>query len=83
MEYILTKHAVDVIAEREINPDWVEFVLQHPNYQLADDDDGSLTQYFARIADHGNRLLRVVVNTEAVPNRVVTCYFDRTKGKML
>jgi hypothetical protein len=36
----------------------------------------------AKIPEHGNRVLRVVINKAAVPERVVSVYFDRTmKGK--
>jgi hypothetical protein len=36
-----------------------------------------------RIPEHLNRVLRVVVNTTVVEERVVSAYFDRTmKGKL-
>lgn len=36
-----------------------------------------------RIPEHGDRVLRVVVNKSVVPDRVVSVYFDRTmKGKI-
>ncbi|MBE7501700.1 MAG: hypothetical protein HS113_15630 [Verrucomicrobiales bacterium] len=37
-----------------------------------------LESRFVRIAGHGNRVLRVVVNESVVPLRVVSAYFDRT-----
>ena len=37
----------------------------------------------ARFPEHGDRVLRVVVNTSVVPERVVSVYFDRAmKGKL-
>jgi len=42
-----------------------------------------LESRFAKIPEHGDRVLRVVLNNTVVPARVVSVYFDRTmKGKL-
>jgi uncharacterized protein DUF4258 len=77
MEYELSDHARKVIAEREILIKWIETVLQRPEHREADPHGVDLTHLLARIAAHGNRVLRVVVNEKTTPIRVVTAYFDR------
>jgi hypothetical protein len=42
-----------------------------------------LEHHLGRITEHGNRVLRVVVNKTVRPARVVTLYFDRTMRNKL
>ena len=37
--------------------------------------------YTKAIRERGGRILRVVVNTDAQPNRVITVFFDRRLGQ--
>ena len=78
MKYALTRHAQNVLEEREIPVDWLERVLNAPQLIEPDPDDQALEHRLGRIAEHGNRVLRVVVNKTGRPARVVTLYFDRT-----
>ncbi len=83
MNYELTQHARDVIQERQISIDWIERVLASPTLIEASNTGPELESRFARIPEFGNRVLRVVVNTQVVPERVVSVYFDRKmKGKV-
>jgi hypothetical protein len=75
--YELTAHAAAVIAERDIEPAWVERVLRSPERVHADRTDPNLTHALGRIAEREQRVLRVVYNASASPPRVVTAYFDR------
>lgn len=79
MQYILTQHAKDVVAEREIALRWVELALNAPETVEPDRDDADVEHRLVRIAEHGNRVLRVIVNRKARPIRIVTVYFDRTR----
>ncbi|MEI8064144.1 MAG: DUF4258 domain-containing protein [Verrucomicrobiota bacterium] len=83
MKYTLTKHAKDVLEERGLPVAWLERVLDTPQLIELDPDDGDLEHYLGRIAEHGNRVLRVVVNKTVRPARVVTLYFDRTMRNKL
>lgn len=83
MKYALTRHAQDVLEEREIPVDWLERVLSAPQRIEPDPDDPALEHRLGRIAEHGNRVLRVVVNKTVRPARVVTLYFDRTMRNKL
>jgi hypothetical protein len=80
--YELTAHADAVIAERGIDPAWVERVLHAPEQVHADREDPALTHALAHIDERDRRVLRVVYNASASPPRVVTAYFDRRqRGK--
>lgn len=83
MKYELTQHARDVIEERQISIGWLERVLASPALIEASATDPELESRFAKISEFGDRVLRVVVNTQVVPERVVSVYFDRKmKGKL-
>ena len=83
MKYELTQHARDMLAERQILTEWMERVLANPARVEPSVTDATVESRLAKIAEHGGRVLRVVVNKKAVPERVVSVYFDRTmKGKL-
>jgi hypothetical protein len=47
------------------------------------DRQAVLARLLALVPEHGNRVLRVVVNVQVTPERVVTLFFDRKmKGKL-
>lgn len=80
--YELTAHAATVIAEREIEAEWIERVLERPERTEPDRADPSLLHALGRIKERGQRTLRVVYNPSVDPRRVVTAYFDRReRGK--
>ncbi len=77
MDYKLSQHAHDVLEEREIAVSWLERVLRSPQRVEVDPDDAELEHRLGRITEHGNRVLRAVVNKTVRPVLVVTVYFDR------
>ncbi len=78
-----TRHALDVMEEREIAREWVERVIAHPAARLQDPVDPTLAAALAPILERDNRVLRVVYNAEVDPVRVVTTFFDRgMRGKL-
>jgi uncharacterized DUF497 family protein len=83
LNYELTQHARDILEERQIGLEWLDKALANPELIERDATDPELESRFARIAEFGGRVLRVVVNTRVVPERVVSVYFDRRmKGKL-
>ena len=83
MRYEFSQHARDAIAERSIPAEWVERALDQAERTEPDTDDPALTHRLIRIPEHGNRVLRVIINEQVKPLRVVTAYFDRKmKGKL-
>ncbi len=83
MNYELTQHARDVLAERQLPVEWPERALREPELGQPDPTEATLERRYRQIPERGNRVLRVVVNTTVAPERVVSVYFDRTmKGKL-
>lgn len=80
MEYRLTEHARDALARRQIPYAWVESVLSSPQEVENDTVDVSLEHRLAPIEEFGGRMLRVIVNMQVSPPRVVTAYFDRRRS---
>jgi hypothetical protein len=83
VKYRLTQHAKDVLEEREIPVEWLERVLNSPQRIEPDPADAELEHSLGRIAEFGNRVLRVVVNKTVRPVMVITVYFDRTMRNRL
>jgi len=67
-----------MLEERAIRLSWVEKTITSPE-KIEDRSDGT-RHFLARIAAHGNRWLRVVVNVKTKPNKAVTAFFDRRMG---
>lgn len=76
-EYILTQHARDALEKREIQVRWVERAMAAPEAVETDRVDPALEHRLIRIPEAGNRVLRVIVNRQSSPMRVVTVFFDR------
>jgi len=84
MNYALSKHAKKVLAEREIQLEWLERTLREPVLRRPDPDDSSLERrYWWAIPEFEGRVLRVLVNVAIEPVRVVSVFFDRSmRGKL-
>ena len=81
MEY--TRHAAHVMEERSIPKEWVESAVAEPALRTPDPDSTDVERFFRRIPEHGDRVLRVAVNTRVAPWRVVSVFFDRSmRGKL-
>ena len=70
-----TAHFRDMLRERSISREWVECVVKSPD-RIEEHDDGT-RHFIKRIAEQGDRCLRVVVSVIENPNRFVTVFFDR------
>jgi len=83
MNYQMSKHARDALEERQTPIDWMERALENAALIVPSAADAALESRLLPIAEFGNRILRVVVNKDAAPVRVISVYFDRTmKGKL-
>ena len=83
MKYELTKHAEDVIRERNIPTEYIDMVINNPELKESDTCDIELEHYMSRIREYDNRILRVIINKNCNPIRVITVYFDRSmRGKL-
>ena len=80
-ELEFTRHAVQVMAEREIAVEWVERAVAGPTLRAPDPNDPEVERFYRRIPERDGRALRVVVNTHKAPWRVVSVFFDRNARK--
>jgi Domain of unknown function (DUF4258) len=73
----LSQHARHQMPERNIQLSWLDETLSTPDRLLSLADPHGNTHYLKQIPDFGNRWLRVVVNPNVEPKRVITIFFDR------
>jgi len=60
MEVDFTQHALDVIAERRLDFEWITRTMTTP--QLVEDAADGTRHFLVRVAEQEGRVLRVVVN---------------------
>lgn len=77
MELEYTKHALDVMDERNIPVEWIERTVSDLALRLPDRDYPEVERFFRAVPEYGNRVLRVAVNTNVATWRVVSVFFDR------
>jgi hypothetical protein len=83
MHFELTQHARDALVKRGISMEWLERTLKFPERTEPDGTDAMLEHRLAVIPEYGDRVLRVIINPQTTPVRVVTLYFDRKmKGRL-
>jgi transposase len=70
-----TMQFLEMLPERGIECELFDAAILFPD-KIEDHSDGT-RHYIRRIAEFGNRWLRVIVNIESVPERCVTAFFDR------
>ena len=80
---VYTKHAIDVMAERQIPAEWVDRTVAEPAIRTEDPNDTEVERFYSAIPESDDRVLRVAVNTNASPWRVVSVFLDRRmKGQV-
>lgn len=84
MNYELTIHARESLIKRpNIRLEWLERVIAHPQRVQADPLDSQLEHRLGKIDEFEGRVLRVIVNPNVDPIRVITMFFDRgMRGKL-
>ena len=76
-ELVFTTHARYAMTERSIQEEWVLRLVSEPELRIRDPNDVEVERLFGRIPERGGRVLRVAVNTQATPWRIVSVFFDR------
>lgn len=74
--------SLDIMERRGIRLAWVERTVAAPMQRMRDPYDATVERFFSRIPEYGGRVLRVAVNTQTDPWRVVTAFFDRSMGSV-
>ena len=83
MSYQLTAHTQESLSKRGIRLEWLEQVLRQPQLIQVDVMDDTLEHRLRRIDEFDGRVLRVIVNPQVEPIRVITVFFDRAmRGKL-
>lgn len=74
-KYEFSEHAYDMLKERNIQEAWVKSTIEEPEMRELKDD--GTVHYIKTIKEYGGRYLRVVMNPNANPHKIVTLFFDR------
>jgi len=78
-DFELSAHTKDMLKERNIAEEWLWRTLNTPDRKRRG-ADGNM-HYTKTIREREGRVLRVVVNADVQPNRIVTVFFDRRLGR--
>ena len=82
MSFLYTQHALQRMAKRQIQPEWVEQTVLRPGRIEPDENDATLEHRLSVVPELANRVLRVIVSKNE-PKRVISVYVDRKmKGKL-
>ena len=76
-----TNHAKSLLAERNIDPLWVEQVVNKPDWTVQDANDQALVRAFGAVRPAGGRILRVVYRDTGATQFVITAFFDRNAAQ--
>jgi len=75
----LSLHAQDMLRERNILEEWVWRTINTPDKKRRGEDNNM--HYTKAIKENLGRVLRVVINSDVQPHRIVTVFFDRRLQK--
>ena len=78
-DFVYTEHALDMLGERKIKDEWVRRTLEAPE-RKEQKEDGTV-DFLRPIEESDNHYLRVAVNPNARPPRIITVFFDRRIGR--
>lgn len=78
MNYELTAHAKESLHKRKnIRLEWLERAIKSPQMVHVDLVDSELEHRLIKVDEFEGRVLRVIVNPNVDPTRVITAFFDR------
>ena len=82
-DFKLSEHAIKVIAERNIDIEWVKLTINNPDLVEIDKKSINLEHRLKVIPDCNDRVLRIICNVETEQIIIVTSFIDRRmKGKL-
>jgi len=75
MNFVFSKHAEEQLVRRSLNRNIVESVVLNPEQIIDDENNVDITIYQSIIKEDGKLFLyRVFINTQLLPNLIVTLY---------
>ena len=78
-DFEFTAHSIDMLVERNIPEELIwRTIRSSDDKQLG--ADGNI-HHFKAIEESNGRILRIIVNENTQPKRIVTAFFDRRLGK--
>jgi hypothetical protein len=76
-----SKHASDMIGERQIERAWVEETISSPEILEPDPSRPGVKRAFRRIPERGDRYLRIAYIEVEHTIKVITLFLDRGKRR--
>lgn len=73
MIFDYSKHSIEEMQKRGISMDIVESVLSNP-HQIIPQNNNEIYQSIIKFENEGNYLVRIFVNKDVTPNKVITVY---------
>jgi len=74
---VFTTHARKVMAERELDEEWVRRTVYQPEWREPDSADPDVERRFRSVPERENRILRVACVESEADIRVVSTFLDR------
>jgi hypothetical protein len=78
-DLVLTRHAEDMLSERNIKRAWVEAAIRNPDVLEQDPHRPGVMRAFRSIPERDDRMLRVAYVSDGSSCRVLTVFFDRRR----
>ena len=72
-----THHALAVMSERQLSPEWIEQAVFHPQWVEPDPRDAQIERRFCAIPERDGRILRVACVETSADIRVISTFLDR------
>jgi hypothetical protein len=69
-----TKHAEDMLIEREFTKEEIISVIRNPDWQVNDEVEADVRHAFKKI---GKKVLRIVIKGRKEPYTVITMFYDK------
>lgn len=79
--FTYTNHAHDMLAEREIAPEWVERTVLEPETTEPDPKHPERVRAFRTVPERDGRVMRVVYVPDGDTYRVITLFLDRGRRR--
>ena len=74
---VFTAHARQVMAERELEPAWVERTVLEPEWREPDRARPQVERRFRSVPEREHRILRVACVETAADIRILSAFLDR------
>lgn len=81
MRLTYTRHAAEMIQERQLLSEWVERTVLEPETTEPDPKHPERTRAFRSVPERDGRVLRVVYRGDGEDFRVITLFLDRGRRK--